>query len=102
MGSDESAKSDVGSKMDIEDVVKEYMLNNNFTGLYNPSMECGCRFSDLAPCDGFQKECAFGLVNWCKFCAGEEVCDVNTDDYDFMVRDVKCFKVRGDSSAGQP
>ena len=32
------------------DIIKSYLTENGYDGLYNSNVECACELSDLAPC----------------------------------------------------
>ena len=36
---------------EVRAIVKKYLEDNDFDGLYNSSIECGCVISDLMPCE---------------------------------------------------
>jgi hypothetical protein len=36
--------------LNIGDIVKKWLKDNNFDGLANPEVECGCEVDDLMPC----------------------------------------------------
>lgn len=43
--------------MDVKDIVIKYLKKNNYHGLCEPSLECGCGIDDFAPCGGMKMEC---------------------------------------------
>jgi len=46
----------------VEDVIKRYLEESDFDGLYNEVGECGCRIDDLAPCGNLSLNCVFGYL----------------------------------------
>jgi hypothetical protein len=36
--------------MTIKEIVKEYLSNNGYDGLFSDIIDCGCEISDLMPC----------------------------------------------------
>ena len=36
--------------MDVGDIIKKYLEENGFDGLYSPAGDCACENSDLFPC----------------------------------------------------
>lgn len=38
-------------EMDAKEIIKHYLANHDFDGLYNEQFECGCEIEDLDPCD---------------------------------------------------
>jgi hypothetical protein len=68
--------------MNVKEIIIKYLKDNNYDGLCDPSVSCGCGIDDLAPCwndscwnDSFM-ECqpAFDIKNPdCKRC--ENTCD---------------------------
>ena len=43
------------------DIIKSYLTENGYDGLYNSNGECACELSDLAPCgDLYATDCAAG------------------------------------------
>ena len=45
--------------MDVHDIVKQYLDNNGYDGLYMDG-ECACRKDDLAPCGNIDASCEPG------------------------------------------
>ena len=39
-------------KLTLKQIVKKYLTENGFDGLYNSDNACGCKKFDLFPCDG--------------------------------------------------
>lgn len=42
------------------EIIKQYLIDNGFDGLYNEDLECGCELADLEPCDSLQSNCKAG------------------------------------------
>jgi len=57
--------------MNLQDIVKNYLKDNGFDGLYNPDDPCGCSKDDLFPCacGFFPRDCNPGYR--CKLDEGE-------------------------------
>jgi hypothetical protein len=36
--------------MEIGDIIKKYLKDNGFSGLYSPAADCGCDMEDLFAC----------------------------------------------------
>lgn len=36
--------------MSIEEIIRKYLTDNNFDGLFNEDEDCGCEVDDLFPC----------------------------------------------------
>jgi hypothetical protein len=45
----------------VRDIVIEYLQKNNYEGIYNEEIECGCFIDDLVPCGGSCCECSPGV-----------------------------------------
>lgn len=43
-----------------ESIMSDWLRLHAFDGLYNPTYECACRCTDLAPCENMQKNCKPG------------------------------------------
>ena len=67
----------------IKEIVKEYLRKNKYDGLYYPG-ECGCKLSDLFPCEGWggdaEFDCIAGYLNKCPEDCGE---------HDFHIEPIK-------------
>ena len=46
----------------VEEIVKEYLEENGFDGLYNSNADCACKLDDLYPCGGICTECTAGYL----------------------------------------
>ncbi len=42
------------------EIIKQYLIDNDYDGLCNDDLECGCEIADLAPCCSDFSECAPG------------------------------------------
>lgn len=56
--------------MRIENIVKNYLIENNFDGLYNENYPCACEINNLFPCgfDGQILNCSPGYKLIAKDC----------------------------------
>lgn len=61
----------------VIEMVKRYLIDNGFDGLYNEDLECGCEINDLEPCDALQSNCKAGYKH-----QGDK-------EYDFFIKDHK-------------
>lgn len=58
--------------MDVLDIVKKYLDENGYDGLYS-DYECGCLKEDFVPCGGIQGDCHAGYKQQkCKIENGED------------------------------
>jgi len=48
--------------MEIKDIVKDWLEENGYSGLFHDSGECACTTDDLMPCDCPCHECEAGYV----------------------------------------
>jgi len=48
--------------MELIDIVKDWLEDNGFNGLFHDSGECACKIDDLMPCGGPCLECEAGYV----------------------------------------
>jgi hypothetical protein len=46
--------------INIINIVKEYLIDNGYDGLYHPIETCGCVLREIAPCEGCVFECRPG------------------------------------------
>jgi len=60
--------------MNMLEMVKNWLADHGYDGLYHPSGECACRLKDLMPCDGLSDECKPGYLAPCPG-PESEVCD---------------------------
>lgn len=68
--------------MDVKDIVKKYLEENGFHGLYEPDNECACESRDLFPCGENPQYCIAGY---------KVPCDCG--DHDFHISAEKDDKV---------
>lgn len=71
--------------MNITDIVKKYLTDNGYDGLFNGSAECACKCDDIGPCyDGMISDCEAGYE---VSCSGED-CEFHLDgEHWHIVRD---------------
>jgi hypothetical protein len=50
--------------MNVKQIVKQYLTENGYDGLY--WYACGCRKGDLFPCDANPDRCKPGYIKWVK------------------------------------
>ena len=46
--------------MTVHDIIKKYLEDNGFDGLFNSNGKCACSTANLFPCDGPCDECEPG------------------------------------------
>ena len=51
--------------MQVIDIVKKYLNENGFDGLFNEDNECACKADDLAPCGEMSDACEAGKLAAC-------------------------------------
>lgn len=63
----------------VKEIVRRYLVMNNFEGLFHEDGECACKLDDLMPCDGdiYMGTCEVGYIAPCEdpdftFCIGRE------------------------------
>lgn len=44
----------------VIEMVKRYLIDNGFDGLYNEDLGCGCELADLEPCGEIRSDCTAG------------------------------------------
>jgi len=59
--------------MNVKEIVKKYLIDGGYNGLFNADTECGCLLDDLCPCDGEIVDCE----------PGHRL--PGNDEYDFLV-----------------
>lgn len=59
--------------MDVRDIVRAYLLENGYDGLYS-YCECGCGVDYLMPCCNASPACEPAYFIDCKTCAKRETC----------------------------
>ena len=60
--------------MEVRDIVKKYLEDNGYDGLYEPG-ECACKIDDLAPCGSESV--------W--YCTAGYLCDPPGEDFAFGI-----------------
>jgi hypothetical protein len=61
-----TASSDVSHAVDdVLEIIKKYLLDNGYDGLWNKDGECGCEINDLQPCGGDFSSCKPGFKILC-------------------------------------
>lgn len=61
----------------VTEMVRKYLEENGYTGLYNEVGECGCELSDLGPCcEGVNARCEAGYKVPCPYKDSEEGCEL--------------------------
>lgn len=59
--------------MTVKEIVKQFLIDKGYDGLYHGEGMCACLTADLAPCSELSEECRAGYKTSCdgKFCAGD-------------------------------
>jgi hypothetical protein len=52
-------------KIDVLDMITEYLEQHGYHGLYNPDGECACTPPGLAPCSNMSQHCVAGWMAPC-------------------------------------
>jgi hypothetical protein len=52
--------------MNVQEIVKAYLVANGYEGLYNDDAGCGCALDGLAPCDEMSGACRAGYKVPCQ------------------------------------
>ena len=76
--------------MDISEIIEKYLKKNNYDGLYNSDLECGCFLNDLFPCIDYSLDCQPGYKRECKSCEDKKDCD----NFDFVEEVLKLSEVK--------
>jgi|Deesub1362A_J573_1020465.scaffolds.fasta_scaffold00107_58 hypothetical protein len=56
----------------VKEILKSWLKEHGYDGLFNEWGECGCELNDLAPCGEIDPECKAGYK---AVCEGEERCE---------------------------
>ena len=64
----------------VLEIVKNYLISNEYNGLYNENWECGCVIADLEPGDCMTSECRPGF---------RIECDCQCHDHDYHIGEKK-------------
>jgi hypothetical protein len=51
--------------MNVADIVKQYLEQNDLDGLFNEDAECACQRDDLGPCGQIESGCEAGKLAPC-------------------------------------
>ena len=51
--------------MNVEEIVKLYLKEHGYDGLWNDDDECACTLDDLVPCGEFYPNCKAGYLQKC-------------------------------------
>jgi len=68
-----------GIKMDIDDIIEKYLIDNGFDGLCQVDCECACLLDDLFPCGDIYFSCRPGFK--IDGCTCGEGCDFHVSPY---------------------
>lgn len=68
----------------LREIVKNYLEQNGFGGLFNSDGECGCELPDLMPCDQPSESCCAGYKIKCN-----EKCDHECGKCDWHIQEEK-------------
>lgn len=55
----------MSKNMEVIDIVKDYLEQNGYDGLFNSDNECACEVDDLAPCGEMSDYCRAGFKQAC-------------------------------------
>lgn len=47
--------------MKTQEILKAWLKENNYDGLVNPDLECGCTLNDFIPCSEPGEDCEAGI-----------------------------------------
>lgn len=74
---DENMSKEIKKKTNIRTILIEYLRKNNYDGLCNIDLECGCTIDDLIPCDYNLSECepAYKMNCPCKNKGAHDACE---------------------------
>lgn len=65
--------------MDVLEIVRLYLIENEYDGLYNVG-ECACKHDELAPCGEMEQDCIPGYLT---------PCDCGEHDWHIASREVR-------------
>lgn len=66
-------------KQNVIWIVKQYIEQNGFGGLFSPHYECACEKEDLAPCGEIQSTCEPGYRSACPDECGDHAFHISRD-----------------------
>ena len=70
--------------MNVADIVKRFLEENGFDGLYSEDEECGCFKADLFPCsEECVPDCVPGYLVPCENDEGEKVMGIGPKGIEF-------------------
>ena len=77
--------------MTVKEIVKKWLEENGYEGLYNEDEECGCPNDDLMLCCGNDEisDCIGGYKNICSDCSRKPDCEINQDGCDWCISEKK-------------
>lgn len=61
--------------MTVVEIIKEYLIKNEFDGIYNPDGECACDIEHLVECGEICDNCTVGYKTKCD--CGEHAYHIN-------------------------
>jgi len=59
----------------VKEILKKWLKDNGYGGLYSDYMECGCNLEDLLPCEEVHQDCRAGVEIPCDGSCPEGSCD---------------------------
>ena len=72
--------------MELRGMVKNWLIENGYTGLVNTDVPCGCELEDLIPCGSPTPECAGGYKHKCDTCTKVGVCEIRGEGGEWCIR----------------
>ena len=67
--------------MEVSEIVRKYLAENGFDGLWNPDEGCGCELADLAPCGEMESSCCAGYKRPCDCGEGHDY-DIGSEKHE--------------------
>ena len=61
--------------MNVKEIIKAWLKEHKYEGLFNSDIECGCKLDDFMPCGEMSHDCETGYIQ-----------PGSHDGFDFMVR----------------